>query len=298
MWPETERARASVVSLTAPAAKCRVRRALDSKREKLAAHNNMGIAVDPPIPANLVEWIAQQAIFFHATAPLEPSHHINLSPKSASQFRVLEGARQVAYLDLTGSGNETAAHLIQNPRITIMFVALKGPPRTLRLFGNARYLIKGACPAALLELFDQVDRDDPGFRGVVLQDVTRISTSCGYSIPIYDCDPVPRNTLRDKMCGMGQRALDDYRREKNCLSIDLLPGYQTLVTPELVPQRVEIKNGFPLTYDYAVAVAVAKQKKPRSLLVGADAVLAFAAGVAVGVTVAACAAAALVVARR
>jgi len=246
----------------------------------------MGIAVDPPIPGNLVDWIAQQAIFFHATAPLDPSHHINLSPKSASQFRVLEGARQVAYLDLTGSGNETAAHLIQNPRITIMFVALQGPPRTVRLFGNARYVIRDACPAALLELFDPIDRDDPGFRGIVLQDVTRISTSCGYSIPIYDCVPVPRNTLRDKMYGMGRSALVDYRREKNCLSIDLLPGYQTLVTPELAPARVEMKSGFPYTYDYA------KKTAPRSLLAvdisRHGTAIAFAAGVALGA--AACAA--------
>src|SRR3954464_14005542 len=82
-------------------------------------------------------FIEQQHVFFVATAPSEGSGHVNLSPKGMDVFRVLSPTR-VAYLDLTGSGNETAAHLLQNGRVTFMFCAFAGKPRILRLFGQGR----------------------------------------------------------------------------------------------------------------------------------------------------------------
>src|SRR4051812_49766714 len=112
----------------------------------------------------LAAFIAAQHMFFVATAPLSADGHVNVSPKGLDTFRVL-GPREVAYLDLTGSGVETVAHLRENGRITIMFCAFSGPPRILRLHGRGRAVEPGD---------DRWDRlaglfpESPGVRSVVL----------------------------------------------------------------------------------------------------------------------------------
>src|SRR6185369_14027815 len=87
------------------------------------------------ISENIREFIQAQHMFFVATAPLSESGHINVSPKGTDTFRVLSPNR-VAYLDMTGSGNETSAHLLENQRVTFMFCAFDGPPNILRLYGT------------------------------------------------------------------------------------------------------------------------------------------------------------------
>ena len=94
------------------------------------------------IDTELAAWLAQQRIFFVATAPLSPDGHINVSPKGGEAFRIL-GPLEVAYQDYTGSGAETAAHLHENGRIVIMFCALEGPPKIVRLHGQGAVVIPG-----------------------------------------------------------------------------------------------------------------------------------------------------------
>src|SRR5690242_15176334 len=92
---------------------------------------------------DLREFIAEQHVFFVATAPLDAAGHVNVSPKGLDSFRILSPNR-VAYLDLTGSGNETSAHLHENGRITIMFCAFNGSARILRLYGHGRTILPGS----------------------------------------------------------------------------------------------------------------------------------------------------------
>jgi hypothetical protein len=122
-------------------------------------------------------WIADQHIFFVATAPSGPGGHVNLSPKGhADTFAVLDG-RTVAYLDLTGSGAETAAHLRDNGRITLMFCAFSGPPRILRLYGRGRIVLPGD------DRWEELAARFPArrsARAVVVVEIQRIADSCGY----------------------------------------------------------------------------------------------------------------------
>src|SRR5687768_1371381 len=123
----------------------------------------MGKLLDCVSP-ELRSFIESQHVFFVATAPLEATGHVNLSPKGLDTFRVLSPTR-VAYLDLTGSGTETAAHLMQNGRITFMFCAFEGKPMILRLYGTARPIPLDAPEGAdLASQFPAL----PGARQVVL----------------------------------------------------------------------------------------------------------------------------------
>jgi hypothetical protein len=163
-------------------------------------------------------FIETQHLFFVATAPLEAAGHVNLSPKGMDTFRVLSSTR-VAYLDLTGSGNETAAHLAQNGRITFMFCAFEGKPMILRLYGTGRAvaieLPEGAAVAAHFSAM-------PGMRQVIVADVTRVQASCGFGVPqmTFAAD---RDTLTRWAESKGPDGLRRYREEKNRRSIDGLP---------------------------------------------------------------------------
>ena len=100
----------------------------------------MGRVIGPPLKESDNEWILKQRLFFHATAPLSASHRVNVSPKCAREFRIIDD-RTVAWLDLTGSGSETCAHLIENGRLTILFVALNGEPKIVRLHGRGKIIL-------------------------------------------------------------------------------------------------------------------------------------------------------------
>lgn len=172
------------------------------------------------ITPELADWLAQQRLFFVATAPLAADGLVNCSPKGMDTFRVL-GPREVAYLDLTGSGVETIAHLRENGRIVFTFCALSGPPRIVRLHGSGEVLVPGT-PG--FERLRPRFPDTPGARAVVRADVRRVGDSCGYSIPRYDYAG-ERDTLVRWAEARGAGGLETYRREKNATSIDGLPAF-------------------------------------------------------------------------
>ena len=127
----------------------------------------------------LVAWIDKQPVFFVATAPSDRDGHVNVSPKGYDSFRVL-GPTRVAYLDLTGSGVETIAHIRDNGRLTVMFCAFSGPPRILRLYGSAEVVLpEDEGFAALAGGFPPL----PGVRSIIVLSLERITTSCGFAVP-------------------------------------------------------------------------------------------------------------------
>ena len=171
------------------------------------------------IDDKLTDFVCGQPVFFVATAPLSEDGHVNLSPKGLDSFAVLDD-RTVAYLDLTGSGVETIAHLRENGRIVVMFCAFEGSPRIVRFHGKGRAVLK----------------DDPEFeelaghfkprisaRSVIVIDVTRISDSCGYGVPLMrferERDQLPKWADRK-----GPDGVAEYQRTKNATSLDGLPG--------------------------------------------------------------------------
>jgi Pyridoxamine 5'-phosphate oxidase len=170
------------------------------------------------ITDELAEFIAAQRVFFVATAPTDGGH-VNVSPKGLDTFAVLD-PNTVAYLDLTGSGVETVAHLRENGRITIMFCAFDGKPNIVRLYGRGEVLPIGEPSAdALLPRFGEY----PGARSVIRVQVDRVSTSCGYGVPLLSYEG-ERDQLLQFAERRGPDGLVEYREEKNAVSIDGLPG--------------------------------------------------------------------------
>ena len=187
----------------------------------------MGKVVEE-ITDELRAFIERQPLFFVASAPLAAEGHVNLSPKGLDSLRVL-GPRRVAYLDLTGSGNETAAHLAENGRITLMFCAFEGPPRILRLYGAGTVLLPGDAEwDALRPRFP----DYPGVRQIVVVEVERVQTSCGFAVPRMELVG-QRDTLHRWARGKGEAGLVDYRALKNARSIDGLPAPSAQVSLEI-----------------------------------------------------------------
>jgi hypothetical protein len=173
------------------------------------------------ISEDLRAWLAEQKVFFVATAPNSPDAHINLSPKGGDTFRVL-GEREVCYLDLTGSGIETAAHVQENGRIVVMFCAFTGGPKIVRLHGKGEVIYpKHPDYARLLALFP----DYPGARAILRVAVSRVSDSCGYAVPFMDFI-APRDVLDKWAMKAGPEEVAAYRARKNATSIDGIPGYQ------------------------------------------------------------------------
>jgi len=168
-------------------------------------------------------WIEEQHVFFVATASGRYGH-VNLSPKGHAResFRVLSPLR-VAYLDLTGSGSETIAHSVWDGRITILFVALCGDPKILRLHGNATVIAKSDLSSEQLSQFHGKIVNDLGMRAMIQVEVTRISSSCGFSIPKYEFSN-ERETLFEWAKSKGKVNLKKYYNCWNGFSIDGLPS--------------------------------------------------------------------------
>ena len=172
----------------------------------------------PSIEDRHRDLIEKQHIFFVASAA--PQGRINLSPKGMNSLRVL-GPNEVAYLDVTGSGSETAAHLLASPdrRLTIMFCAFEGPPNILRLFGQGESLPRGGPGyAAMLHHFQEL----PGARQIIRLDVDLVQTSCGMAVPLFDYS-AERDQLRNWATRHGPDGLRKYWRLKNMESLDGLP---------------------------------------------------------------------------
>ena len=167
----------------------------------------------------LSAWIAAQPMWFVATAPLAADGHVNLSPRGHDSFSVL-GPHRVAWVDYTGSGVETIAHLRENGRICLMFCSFGPRPRIVRLHGRGTVALPGE-PA-----YDEVvarHPEHPSTRAVVVVDVERVSDSCGFGVPVMDLVG-ERDLLRLAGERRGPDGLAAYRAEKNATSLDGLPG--------------------------------------------------------------------------
>ncbi len=169
------------------------------------------------------EWIGRQHVCFVATAPSAGDGHVNVSPKGMDgTVQVLPDGR-CAYLDLTGSGVETIAHLRENGRITLMWCAFDGPPRIVRVHGRGIVLLPD--DAAYAELSGSFP-EERGARAIIVVEPERISDSCGYSVPLMDFRE-DRTRLRDWAGSRSDDELRGYRALKNATSIDGLPGLDT-----------------------------------------------------------------------
>ena len=171
----------------------------------------------PALTEPLMDFIREQHLFFTASA--SASGRVNLSPKGLQTFSILSPTR-VAYLDLTGSGIETAAHLQSDGRLTLMFCSLEDAPLILRLYGRGSVLRpEGADWDRLYRLFPPI----PGARQIIILDIDSVQTSCGFGVPRYSyCGE--RDTLVQWAMQKGSVGLRQYRAEKNRLSIDGFPS--------------------------------------------------------------------------
>ncbi len=174
------------------------------------------------IDDSLASFIGRQHVFFVGTAPASLEGHLNVSPKGLDTFRIL-GPKSVAYLDLTGSGIETVAHLRENGRLIIMFCAFEGRPLVVRLHGQGRVIEPGdSAWDGLIARFTEY----PGARSVVVLDVERIADTCGFAVPLYEYKG-ERSQLIDSAERKGPKGLEKYRSEKNRSSIDGIAGLRS-----------------------------------------------------------------------
>ncbi|GEP04238.1 pyridoxamine 5'-phosphate oxidase family protein [Methylobacterium oxalidis] len=173
----------------------------------------------PRLDGLLRGFIARQHVFFTASAA--QVSRVNVSPRSTRDLRILDDST-AAYLDLTGSSNETAAHLLADGRLTLMFCAFEGLPSILRLYGRGTVLPRGE--AAYAQLLETAfgGAEPPGARQMMRLAIDLVQTSCGYAVPLFDFRG-ERENLDRWAAAKGEAELDAYRREKNARSLDGLP---------------------------------------------------------------------------
>ncbi|MDL1899416.1 pyridoxamine 5'-phosphate oxidase family protein [Anaerolineae bacterium CFX9] len=161
------------------------------------------------------EFIEKQHVFFVASAPLTADGHVNLSPKGLDSLRVFS-PHHVAYADMTGSGNETSAHLRENGRITFMFCSFEGNPLILRLYGRGTTVLPGTPEwdelAPHFTLY-------PGVRQIISAQIHSVQTSCGFAVPKMDFVE-DRHKLIEWSEAKGTDGLNAYREKNNLRSID------------------------------------------------------------------------------
>lgn len=160
-----------------------------------------------------IDFIAQQQIFFVATATEDS--YINLSPKDSNSLHIINN-NELLWLNLTGSGNETAAHLQSNDRMTIMFCAFSGNPSILRLYGNAKtYSNNDKKWADYLSIFPNI----AGARQIIHMNITLAVNSCGFGVPKYDFIS-QRDELNNWAQKKGAAGIKTYQQDKNTLSLN------------------------------------------------------------------------------
>ena len=164
-------------------------------------------------------FIEAQPLFFVASAPSGSGGNVNLSPKGYDTLSVLSPT-EVAYLDLTGSGAETIAHLRDNGRITILFCSFGPKPLLLRVYGHAEVALPS--DEAFAELVGHFP-EHRGARSIIRIAVDRVTTSCGYSVPHMSLEG-ERPTLHDWVDKRSDEELADYRAKNNAVSVDGLPA--------------------------------------------------------------------------
>lgn len=174
------------------------------------------------ITPELTEFIEKQKIFFVGTAA--EAGRVNVSPKGADSFRVIN-SNKIVWHNLTGSGNETAAHLLKNERMTIMFCAFEGRPMILRLYGRAKIYHKRDP-----EFHHYIDFFPPntGSRQIIEMDIELVQTSCGFAVPFMDYKE-DRETLNSWSNKQGTEGIIEYWGNKNTKSID---GFETKILPD------------------------------------------------------------------
>lgn len=174
------------------------------------------------IDDRLAAFIDRQPVFFVATAPLDPDGHLNLSPKGMGGTFAVLGPTRVGYLDYTGSGVETIAHLRENGRIVVMFCAFDGAPTIVRLHGRGHSVLPDEPGYEELRArFGKSERH--GERAVVVVEVDRVADACGYAVPLMefvsDRDVLDRSNAR-----RDEAYFEDYKATRNAVSIDGLPA--------------------------------------------------------------------------
>ncbi len=167
----------------------------------------------------LKQFIEKQPLFFVGSAPLDPQGHVNVSPKGLDTFRVL-GPKTVAYLDLTGSGIETVAHVRENGRIVVMFCALQGPPKILRLYGHGKVVEPHEAEFSSLQTHFPLHA---GTRCIIVVELTDIMDSCGSGVPLLKYEK-QRPHLPAWAGKVGPEKVKAFRDENNQRSLDGLPG--------------------------------------------------------------------------
>jgi predicted pyridoxine 5'-phosphate oxidase superfamily flavin-nucleotide-binding protein len=165
------------------------------------------------------DFILRQPIFFTASAARDG--RVNVSPKDGAALRILND-RRVAWLDVTGSGNETAAHLRANGRLTVMFCAFEGSPVILRLYGRGRVLLRESAEYRDLLSSAFQNQERPGARQIIVLDVEMVQTSCGFGVPLFSYMG-ERTNLDQWAAGKGEDGLREYWQMKNSVSMDGLP---------------------------------------------------------------------------
>ncbi len=185
------------------------------------------------VDETIAAWIAEQPMFFVATAPLQDDGHVNVSPKGAKGTLQQIGPLQFAYLDLVGSGVETIAHLRENGRIVMMFCAFDGPPKVLRLHGQGRVVQPGDAEfPELLNAFDVTPELELTLRSIIVVDVTKISDSCGFVVPKMEFVEERRQLYRwaeHQQRGHGESWKTKFAAYNNLTSLDGLPGLDSVV---------------------------------------------------------------------
>ena len=167
----------------------------------------------PALNEKLSTFIKNQHIYFVGTAA--PEGLVNVSPKGRDSLRILND-NTVAWLNLTGSGNESAAHIRENNRMTIMFCSFDKQPLILRLYGKARAIHpRDSEWETMLAMFDE----KTGARQVFVLDIDLVQTSCGYAVPHFTHES-DRDTLKNWAEKRGDVGIADYWREKNTTSMD------------------------------------------------------------------------------
>lgn len=174
------------------------------------------------IDERMADWLRAQKMFFVATAPAALDGHVNVSPKGLDSFAVLN-EREVAYLDLTGSGAETIAHLRENGRITLLFCAFDGPPKIVRLYGRGRVVEPNK--QEFTSLRPRFALAGPA-RAILVIALERIADSCGFGVPEMSF-VAHRTQLTDWARRKGDTGVRDYQREHNLSSIDGLPALRS-----------------------------------------------------------------------
>lgn len=179
------------------------------------------------IDDTLASWLEAQPIFFVASAPLAADCHVNVSPKGGDTLRIL-GPFAACYLEYTGSGAETLAHLRENGRLTIMCCAFDGRPKIVRLFGTAAAHLPGSPRFA--ELMPRFTDPGPGIRSIIDLNIDRVQSSCGFGVPLMDF--VEQRDLMETWANKKGDGISQYWIDKNAVSIDGLPAHPAAESAE------------------------------------------------------------------